>query len=539
MGNILLLFIIQLLFNTEKINGTVTEQISFEGEISVLKAADNFSKKEISAGLSHLKNALLNSPENDYYKLYLAMLYTADNKHKESLKILEKIKDIPLKYFYKSVNIISLNPENSKLIINELENIKTQNIIFSEEKYLYLAVIAHHYKQTELSKYFFDSAIKINPNLLSLMYQINPFKDIVYSVYENMNMDKDVYYYNSLGALQIRFKDINGALFNLKESLKLDKNNPVADKLLAETYISDGNNEKALEHLKKAEKFFFQNEDIFLSYYSIYKDKPAKDRLEICLKGLNNINSSFMLTYCVAQANYELGNYEKAKYYSDFILYQQPNNFEANLLMGDISRKLETLLEAKFENGLISEEELDKQMSKFEEPMSFYSKAMIAKPFDFQIASRIYEILSDIKIIKNTGTYELDISDDIQENIDPDLLKKIQTDFDKYISEKNREENNIKFYNHFKKYVTTKDINELKELKYLKISKIMMDYLTYFDSPSLETYKNFMDKFEEKYIEVNTRAYKSNEMYFFHELTQEHTLEQLKEFNFIIPENFN
>lgn len=47
-----------------------------------------------------------------------------------------------------------------------------------------------------------------------------------------------------------------------------------------------------------------------------------------------------MLTYCVAQANYELGNYEKAKYYSDFILYQQPNNFEANLLMGDISRKL-------------------------------------------------------------------------------------------------------------------------------------------------------------------------------------------------------
>ncbi len=539
MGNILLLFILQLFFNNEKINETITEQISFDGEISILKAADNFSKKEVSMGLSHLKNALLNSPENDYYKLYLAMLYTADNKHKESLKLLEKIKDIPLKYFYKTVNLISLNSDNSKLIITELENIKTKNIIFSEEKYLYLAVISYHYNQTELSKYFFDSAIKINPNLLSLMYQINPFKDIVYSVYENMNTDKDVYYYNSLGALQIRFKDTDSALFNLKESLKLDKNNPVADKLLAEAYISEGNNEKALEHLNKAEKFFFQNEDIFLSYYSVYKNKPAKERLEICLKGLNNINSSFMLTYCVAQANYELGNYEKAKYYSDFILYQQPNNFEANLLMGDISRKLEALLNAKFDTGLISEDELDKQLSKFEEPMSFYSKAMIAKPFDFEIVSRIYEILSDIKILKTSGGYELDITNESQENIDSDLLNKIKTDFDKYVSEKTKEENNVKFYNHFKKYVKTKETAELKELNYLKTSKIMIDYLTYFDTPSLESYKKFMDKFSEKYIEINTRTFKSNEMYYFHELTQEHSLEQLKEFNFIIPEYFN
>lgn len=539
MGNILLLFIIQLLFNTEKINETVTEQISFEGEISILKAADNFSKKEISVGLSHLKNALLNSPENDYYKLYLAIIHTIEGNHKDSIKILEKIKDIPIKYFYKAVNIVSLNPENSKLIISELENIKTKNIIFSEDKYLYLAVIAYNNDQLELSRYFFDSAIKINPNLLNLMYQLNPFKDIVYTIYENMENNRDIYYYNSLGALQIRFKDMKGALINLKESLILDKNNPVADKLLAEVYIFEGNNEKALEHLKKAERSFFQNEDIFLNYYSIYKNKSAKERLEICLKGLNNINSSFMLTYCVAQANYELGNYEKAKYYSDFILYQQPNNFEANLLMGDISRKLEFLLNAKFENGLLSEEEFEKELDKIQEPISFYSKAMIAKPFDFEITSRIYEILSDAEIQKLTNSYEFSITDEIQNNIEPELLNRIKSDFDKYVLEKTREENNIKFYNHFKKYVITKDIQDLKELKYLKISKTLINYLTYYNTNTSENYQIFMNNFAENYINMNLKDYKSNQIYYFHEIIEGQSFEQLKEFNFIIPENFN
>lgn len=93
---------------------------------------------------------------------------------------------------------------------------------------------------------------------------------------------------------------------------------------------------------------------------------------------------------------------------------------------------------------------------------------------------------------------------------------------------KEQEENNIKFYNHFKKYVTTKDIQDLKELKYLKISKILIDYLTYYENNTPENYQIFISNFAEKYINMNLKEYKSNQLYYFHEIIEGQSFEQLK-----------
>ncbi|MBN2695781.1 hypothetical protein JXR93_14070 [bacterium] len=488
-------------------------------ELEVIQMADAFSKRDLEKASSHLRKALIYQPEKNSYYLYLSIMLTIGKKYDDAISFLNKVdNNDPYKYLYLIHSTIAKNGYNKdvrELLLKIKSIFESKTVQFDESHLLYYSVLSYFLKEKELSKQFFDEAIKKNRDILSARYYIEPARDIAYHVYMKLASDKDIYYYNSLATIKLRFMDINSAISELNQSLKLDKQNPTADKLLSDAYILKGDFESALKHLKLADKYFFNNEDIYANYYTIYKKRDAKERLELCRSLLNQNASSFFVTFCIAESYLELKEIPKAKYYADFLLQKDSDGMETNLLMGDLIYKEQELIGEKLEKGELTEEQVDRMEESLKDPMEFYFKALIKKPFDYEVISRIYRGLLDVELKNSDGS-------DKESFEDPELLNLESTeaawyrealrDYEKSLAQKAKEESLVEYYSKFSKYLVDNDETAKRDLKYFKSFSTMEKYLTYLETKKDEDFQAFMTIFHKKYMDLAAKDHSFNEI---------------------------
>lgn len=516
-----------------------------DDEIEIIQLADAFSKRDLEKGSSHLRKALLYQPEKKNYYLYLSIMLTMGKNYDDALSFLAKVDDSePYKYLYLTHLTIAKNGYNKDVreTISKIKNIvESKKIDFEESHLLYYSVLSYFLKEKKWSQLFFDEALKKNRDILSVRYYIDPLRDISYHIYKNLTSEKDIYYYNSLAAIKMRFMDINGAISDLNESLKLDKKNPTADKLLSDAYILKGDFDSALKHLKSADKYFFNNEDIYANYYTIYKKKAPKERLELCRGLLNQNASSFFVTYCIAESYLELKDVPRAKYYVQFLIEKDPNGMESNMLMGDLIYREQELLGERFEKGELTEDQVDKLAETIPDPMEYYFKALVKKPFDYEITSRVYRGLLDLEFKSDKGS-------DKESFEDPEILglestevgwyREALREHEKSLAQKSKEETLIDFYSQFSKYSVENSEKAKKELSYFKSYSTIQNYIKYLDSKTEDSFQIFMDTFHKKYMELAGKGHSFNEIQRVIPMEEGREIEHTKFFPFVPADYF-
>lgn len=537
MNTLLLLSI--LLLNNPVANSS--DQIGINDQAEILKTADQFSQRQIKKGLKHLNKALLYAPENKNYQLIFALFLSTAKKFTLAYKLIETLPTIREQKFYRFLNIFFLKTEPKKLLkeLQKLKNDQIQSKDIPPEHLLFLSVSAYFIKQKQLSRWFFDQAIAQEQNLLDITYQLDTFRDIIILIYNNLNVPRDIFYYNSFAKLMIRLKSFNRAQNALQKSIELEKKNPVAFKLYADIYLALGEKKQAEQYLKQAIYYLDFNKDVYHNFISINSEKPAKERIDFCSKALKFVPQSKEVMLCLARGYKELKQYQKAIYYLNFVLNKDGDNFDANLLMGDTIRDFTENLRLRYEKGYISEYELahySKQSQK--EPTEYYIKAITLRPFDFIPTARFYREMLQVDLLNhfdlpfNLSEAEPKVKKQLEE-----LLRKREA----YFERKNYEDNLYKFYKLFKKYIETKDETLISQMKFLNISKTMLLYIDYLKKPSDQLFNKMMAPLHKNYIKEMIKGNVFYMLRYLHKLGKGKNsveIEDIKFFNFLKPDIF-
>ncbi len=512
-------------------------------ELFLLKASNDLASKNYNSALNNLKESLLNNPENPNIKLYLAMFLSAEKQYIKSLIILFKAKKLEkneLANFYKYYNYYfiqkDLEKEGKARFLKIKNFLLKNNKTLGKDKLLFLAVTTYLNNDKKSSISFFKEAIKKDENILSLEYKINFAKDIVYDIYKHLSPPYDMYYYNSLGKLQISFNDNKEAIKTLNKALKLDKKKFLAEKLLASAYLNLKDYDKALKYTIKAKKFYSNKQDIYLNLIRIYnKQKKFKKLFQVCKEGLQMLPDSKELRYCVAKGLNKNKKYREALYNLEYLLNQYPDSYEINFLMGEVLENFAKEISMEPEKYKQSAMGID-YLKKFKPPVEYYTLAFRLNPISHEVIRKILGSMTEdaIKRAKNAD-----------ENAKEEFREKTINGFIQYyepfIERENLELNNIEFYKKFKKYLETKSDSYIKEMKYLSIGTTILNYIEFLKkSNDIKLFDKFMKKYSKNYIKILNQKYSFNQfLYEFNFEKINKKIEQFKVYDFMIPSYFD
>ncbi len=502
-------------------------------EMELLKAANSISKSNIKEVHKHLSNAVLYQPKNEKNKVILAILYSSLKQYNSSLKLLRGIKNNDFASFYRYYNLyMGSTPSNFK---QHYKNV-TKYLVdakLSKDKLMFIAVTLNSVDKA-LSLSFIKKAIKIDENILDLQYVVSPYKDIVYLIYKNLSPPYDYNYYNSLAKLYLSFGDYKKAIEELNKSVKLGKKTELAYLLLSDAYILAEDYETALKFLKKAEGNLAIKEEIYLNYITIYNNtnRPKKELLAICKKGLFLSRNSLKIKYCVAKNYYELKKYDKAYLELQYILRKKLNDPDSNVLMARTVKKILEEIDQKVIDGKISAKYAKRLRTEYEskQEIDFVYRAFKARPYDFEILKLLYGLLGiyidDMTgVVSSSGKYS------------KNLFTEVQKEYEKNLLEKTRENEFISFYKNFKEFTKTKKDEYFKKMTSLNIAPIIMIYANYLKSKNSNDLTLFLKQFSKNYLDVLHKPYNFNQRIYEFTLNKG-VLEYTRLFYFIIPEYF-
>jgi len=535
---VIILLISQVLFAKNKLNDK-------EFELYLLKASNSISMEFYKDAYVNLEKALLYNPENINNKLYIAIFFAGIKKYINSLTVIfrtPELKNNQIAQFYVYYNYYFIQKDLEEMGIKQFNESKNfllkNNNELGEDKLLFLSVATYSNNDKKSSLVFFKKAISKNENILSLDYQVNFGKDIVYNIYKNLSPPYDASYYNSLAKIQIRLKNEKLAILTLKKVLKIDKNNHIAKKLLGEAYINLKEYDIAFKYLSTVKSFFFDDEEVILYFKKIYEyKKDNKNVLVVCNNGLKQLPYSQKLRYCVAEALYKDKKYSKSLFNLEYLLNQYPNSVDINFLTGQVLEDFVKKI-SLMEGGSQKSKSQSKILKNFKEPMEYYIRAIELNPIEPKIMKKMFGNIVH-------GLLTLPATKDLEEKKIDDIKLKANNSFLKYYEpfalKENVELANTEFYEKFVKYLKNKSPKILKDLGYLSVGKTILLYLDFLNTQNNDKlFNKFMKIYSKKYFEIMKKKYHFNQfIYYFNLENNVKSIEQLKVFSFIIPSYFD